>query len=415
MRIGYLVSAYPAVSHTFIRREVEAIRRRGAEVATFSVRRTNSSELHFESDLREAAQTRSILPASPFTLIRDHVWALVQRPISYVRTIVLSRRHRLPGVRGWLWAWFHFAEAIRLARFLDEDHISHLHSHFANSGATVGLLASSYLGLPWSVTLHGRADFSYPAVALLEDKIQQARFVVCVSHFGRASALSYADPNVADDKIFVVRCGLDFQTLPTARPEAVSHPRMRILSVGRLSYEKAQVGLLEALATLVREGVDVELEIVGEGPERARLEKRIQRLGLEDRCQLVGAMPETEVFERLETADVFALSSLIEGLPVSLMEAMALGVPVVAPRLAGIPELVEDHQTGLLFHPADWHGLTGCLRRLLEDASLRSTLVENARTKVAREYDVDLSVEPLWRRLVDDLDDELSREAEASR
>jgi glycosyltransferase involved in cell wall biosynthesis len=177
---------------------------------------------------------------------------------------------------------------------------------------------------------------------------------------------------------------------------------LRIVSVGRLSPEKAQVGLLEACAKLVEEGLDIELEIVGEGPERGRLEERIRRLGLGDRCKLVGALPETEVFRRVEGADVFALSSLIEGLPVSLMEAMALGVPVVAPRLTGIPELVVDGETGVLFHPADWGGLAAALRRLLEDASLRSSLAAKGREKVACEYDVDVSVEPLWKRLLEE-------------
>ncbi|MCP4904761.1 MAG: glycosyltransferase family 4 protein [bacterium] len=418
MRIAYLVSAYPAVSHTFIRREIEAIRRRGAEVSTFSVRRADPSGLNLESDLREAERTRSILPVGPFTLGHDHILALASRPIAYLRTFARSRRHRLPGMRGWLWAWFHFAEAIRLARLLASANVSHLHVHFANNGSTLGLLAASYLGLRWSMTLHGRADFSYPAVALLPDKMRRARFVACVSHFGRASALSYADPGVSDDKLFVVRCGLDGRALtPTSEsPKTIPRTRTRILSVGRLSLEKAQVGLLEAFAKLLREGIDAELEIVGEGVERARLEERIAELELEDRCRLAGALPETEVFERIQSADIFALSSLVEGLPVSLMEAMALGIPVVAPRLAGIPELVEDGETGLLFHPADWSGLAGCLRRLTEDASLRSLLVVKAREKVAQEFDIDLSVEALWLRFVEEEDRDLrSREMKSRR
>lgn len=410
MRIAYLVSAYPAVSHTFIRREVEAIRRRGGEVCTFSVRRTDPSALQFESDREEAKRTAAILPIDPFSLVVDHLWGLVRRPGAYLKMFLLSRQHRLPGLRGWLWAGFHFVEAVRLARMLDRAEVSHLHSHFANPGATVGMLAASFLGLRWSVTLHGRADFSYPAVALLGDKIRRADFVTCVSHFGRASALSYSDPDVPDGKIFVVRCGLDARTLPTVRREAASEGRrLRVLSVGRLSLEKAQVGLVEAIAILIRRGLDVELEIVGEGPERGRLEERIRSLGLDERCRLSGAMSESAVFERLQSADVFALSSLIEGLPVSLMEAMALGVPVVAPRLAGIPELVEEGQTGLLFHPADWEGLAECLTRLLEDAPLRSKLVENAIEKVAREYDVDRAVAPLWERLVAEEREDASR------
>jgi len=409
MRIAYLVSTYPAVSHTFIRREVEALRRRGAEISTFSVHRADVSSLQFESDQEEASRTGAILPVGPMALLVDHAWGLATRPRAYFETLRLSRSHRLPGLRGWLWAWFHFVEAVRLARMLDRARVSHLHSHFANPGATVGLLAAAMLGLRWSVTLHGRADFSYPAVALLGDKVRRAEFVACVSHFGRASALSYLhpqdDPDAADEKIFVVRCGLDSRTLParTTSGGAGGSPMrdgpLRILSVGRLSPEKAQVGLVEAVASLIRDGFEVELEIVGEGPERARLEERIRRLDVGAQCRLMGAMTEAEVFERLGRADVFALSSLIEGLPVSLVEAMALDVPVVAPRLAGIPELVEEGRTGLLFHPADWAGLAACLRRLIEDPALRSKLVVQAREKVEREFDVDRAVDPLWSKL----------------
>jgi glycosyltransferase involved in cell wall biosynthesis len=171
-----------------------------------------------------------------------------------------------------------------------------------------------------------------------------------------------------------------------------------VLCVGRLAREKAQRGLLDAFASVLEQGVDAELRIVGEGPERPHLEAAVAALGLAGRVTLPGAVAEEAIPAELAAADVFALSSVVEGLPVVLMEAMAHGVPVVAPRLAGIPELVEHERTGLLYAPTDWTGLAEHLVRLLRRPEERDRLAKEARVRVAEEFEIGRAVEPLLAR-----------------
>jgi glycosyltransferase involved in cell wall biosynthesis len=257
----------------------------------------------------------------------------------------------------------------------------------------VGLLACRLLNLSWSVTLHGTADLDYPSRLLIPKKVEAARFIVCVSDYGRAQALRIVQPPLWN-KFRVVRCGVSL----SAFPERIPHTgRMRIVSVGRLSPEKGQLGLLEAFSGLVKRGLDVELRIIGDGPLHAELQNRLQADGLADRCVLVGRRSEPEVAVELASADVFALSSFMEGLPVALMEALAMRLGVIAPSVAGIPELVEHERTGLLFTAGRWDQLEEGLARLISDPALRSRLGEAGRARVQAEFEIDTAVEPLFQ------------------
>lgn len=399
MRIGYLTSRYPAVSHTFIRREVAAVRARGIDVQTFAVRRPPLSELRSEEDRLERARTWTILPARPLGVLEAHVRGITRRPRDYLRTLRRALRHRVPGIRSALWASFHFTEAIYLAAELDRRGIEHLHSHFANSGGTIGLLAAQFLGIGWSQTLHGASDFQATARSLLREKIAAARFTACVSHFGRAQALQASDPTHWD-RVILSRCGIDLEMVPKRTNVPSSRRRLRVLSVGRLAPEKGHVGLVQAFADVIHQGIDAELRIVGEGPERERIEAEVARFGLKERCVLPGAASDTQCLREMQEADVFVLTSFMEGLPVVLMEAMAVGTPVIAPRLAGIPELVEDG-CGLLYAPAHRAELAERMTRLLRDPELRARLGEAGRQRVLEEFVVERAVEPLVERFSD--------------
>jgi glycosyltransferase involved in cell wall biosynthesis len=386
MKVGYLVSQYPAASHTFIRREVEALRLRGVEIQTFSVRRPTSMELKSPRDQAEFATTHYLLPANLKKLLSAHAFALAARPTAYLRVLLLAVRHRVPGVRALVWAVFHFAEAIQLARELELRQITRLHNHFANSGATVGLLASNFLKLPWSFTLHGISDTDYPAGLLLSAKIEAASFVACVSEFGRAQAMRLSTPEHWH-KLTIVRCGLDFKDLPKKRcRDPVRRPRL--ICVGRLSPEKGHLGLLEAFANMLARGIDAELVLVGDGPERDKIEEALSRLNLRDKIRLAGTLGEDATLAEIADADMLVLASFMEGLPVVLMEAMALGIPVVATRVAGIPELIVDEQNGLLFSPANWDELTEQLSRLLTDEVLRQQLGQAGRSRVFLNHNI---------------------------
>ncbi len=396
MRLAVLVSQYPAPSHTFIRREIDALRRRGMEVQTFSVRPPAPEEILSELDRREFAATRYVFPLSFVGLAAAHFSAIITRPSAYLVTLRASLKHRVPGLRSLGRALAYFVEGIYLSKWLRRAGVTHLHNHFANPAANVGYVCSLFLKLPWSLTLHGSADLAYPAGMLLGDKIRAAGFVACVSHYGRSQAMRTVEPEHWD-KLLIVRCGVELDALP---PRMRHDDRsIRFVSVGRLSPEKGQVGLVEAFAMLIAEGIDAKLRLVGDGADMERVRERIRERRLEQHCVLTGRLAEADALREIAGADVFVLASLMEGLPVVLMEALGIGVPVVAPCVAGIPELVTPERGGLLFSPGDWTGLAACMKRMAEDPPLRASLALTGRARIAAEFDVNKAVEPLYVRL----------------
>lgn len=390
-QIAYLTSQYPATSHTFILREVAALRTAGVSVHTFTVRPASDEELADGVIAAEAASTFVILAQGWASIAAAHAKLLVGSPVRYVRAFILAMRHRPPGLRGLGLAFAHFVEAVVLAEELRQRRITHLHNHFANSAATVGLLAAGMIDLPWSFMIHGISETDYPSGVTLPDKVRAARFVACASWFGRAQAMRVVEPEHWP-KIRVVRCGVPIEHLP--KPSSVRSGR-RVLCVGRLSPEKGQAGLLDVFAAIRERFNDAELELIGSGPEEKTLRDRAATLGLEDAVSFAGRRSEADTLAAIAKADILVMASLMEGLPIVLMEAMALRTAVVAPRLAGIPELVDDGRTGLLFTPANWGELQSTIELLLTDDELRARLAEGAYQTIVDQYDVSTSAELL--------------------
>ena len=391
-RLAYLTSQYPAASHTFIRREVEALRELGIDVETFSVRAPTSGEAANGMDRPEADRTFYLLRQSAISFFGAHVTTLFTRPGAYLKTFALALSHRAPGARGLFLGLAHFAESVLLARELKRRGTTHLHNHFANSAATVGLLATRLLGIGWSFTMHGISETDYPAGLMLGRKVEAADMVACVSWFGRAQGMRLVSPNHWE-KMHVVRCGLPFDRLPL-RGSASAEPQT-IICVGRLSPEKGQSGLLKVFASLLKKHPELRLRLVGDGPDQAMLENLGQDLGVGSSVSFLGRLSEEHTLAEIAQSDLLVLPSFMEGLPIVLMEAMALGVPVVASRVAGIPELVEDGTTGLLFAPSDWDGFEDQVERLLSDKVLYAAVAEQGKKKVSGEFDVHQSARQL--------------------
>lgn len=395
MKIGTLVSQYPAPSHTFIRREVAALRHGGLEVETFSIR---PGQALSAEDRAELARTFTVLPGSPFVLLGSALAAL-RHPARCVRAVRAMLRHSLPGLANRLRGLVYLAEGLRLAAELERRGVTHVHSHFANPAATAGLVASRFLGITWSVTIHGAtADFAGPMTPLLGRRVEDAVFVATVTEFGRRRLGQLVGGPV--DKAHVVRCGVDLERLPrpTRSPPRDGEP-LELINVARLSPEKGHLGLVEAFADLLQRGANCRLVIIGGGPEEAAIRAAIAARGLEGRVELRGALPESAVLEAMARAHVLVLSSRVEGLPVVLMEALGLELPVIAPAISGIPELVVDGQTGLLFPDGDWRALATQLERLVSDAPLRGQLAAAGRQRVLREFDARIAAAPLARLL----------------
>lgn len=395
MSVGYLISEYPARSHTFIRREIEAIRNHDIDIDIFAVHRPDPSSLLSALERKDYDETWSVFPVEVKSLVWAHWKSMFCNPRKYFYTFWRSLTHRNPGAKNLLWSFFYFFEAIYLCQELKQRNVTHLHVHFANVGASVGRLCHFYLGLSWSMTLHGASDFEFPAGPLLSDKLQSASFANCASYYGLSQCYRVLDPNDWE-KIFVSRCGIPYRDLPDSiEPSSEHDAPLKLYCVGRISSEKGHLGLLEALRICLEEGLSVELFLIGDGPDRPRLEQRIEELNLDPYIHLLGSQSEQEVLKMVRHADLFALPSFMEGIPLVLMEAMGLGVPVIAPRIAGIPELVIDHDTGLLFHPGDWRNMADCIMELAKDPDLANKLRNNARKKVAADFAIETAVLPL--------------------
>ena len=375
--VAYLVSEYDAPSHTFVRREVAALRAIGTDVCAFSIKASGNS----------GSEATCVLGRPLLTYVSALISALIGKPTIFFSTWLLALRHRAPGLRGLLWAQFHFVEAMMLAGLLSKAGAAHLHVHFANSGATVGMLATNYLRLPWSLTLHGISETDYPAGLLLPEKISHASFVACASYFMQAQAMRLVSPKQWH-KFRIVRCGVDCRRLSQICAHSNDAAIPKLICVGRLSPEKGHLGLLEVMQRLRGKGIDFSLNLVGDGPSRLVTEALVDRLGLSDRVFFSGFLKEDQTLSAIADSDILVLPSFMEGLPVVLIEALALGKPVIASRVAGIPELIEHGKSGLLFTPSDLVALEEAVAKLLTKRNDWNRMGGDGRLRVEHEFDI---------------------------
>jgi len=380
----YLTGEYPRVTDTFIQREVAALRAQGITIMTASIRRTGPEHLVGEEQIAEAAQTFHVLEAAKHPLrLAAAKLRLLRHPGRFFRAFALAWRTAPGGLRNWLWQMFYFAEAIMLADHMQRHGVRHLHNHIAKASCTVAMLASELSGIPYSFTLHGPDIFFAPDHWRLDEKIARARFVACISEFCRAQAMIFSD-RALWDKLHIVHCGIDPARYDPAPRQGPPH----LTFVGRLAAVKGVPVLLEALSFLKGELPRLRVTLIGDGPERARLEQDAADLGLRDVVDFAGYRSQSEVARALKVTDALVLPSFAEGVPVVLMEAMAAEVPVVATRIAGIPELVEDGVSGRLVPPGDAEALGAALRSLLDDADLRARMGAAGRQKVTDDFDI---------------------------
>ncbi|MEP5152401.1 glycosyltransferase family 4 protein [Planktotalea sp.] len=389
--IAYLTGEYPRATDTFIQREIAGLRLLGLDVQTCSIRRTDASHHVGDEQRKEAANTFHVLEAAknPAHLLKSHFNLLRQNPRRYGRALLDAWRTRAPGPKAALYQMIYFAEAGVLAQHMQNRGISHLHNHIATASCTVAMLASSLSGIPYSFTLHGPDIFFEPHRWRLDAKIASTRFVSCISHFCRAQAMNFSDQ--ADwRKLHIVHCGIEpDRYTPTARKRG-----KHLLFVGRLAGVKGVPVLLDTLTSLRETHPELKVTLIGDGPERAALEARATELGLGKIVDFVGYKSQTEVAETLAKTDIFVLPSFAEGVPVSLMEAMAAAVPVITTHVAGIPELVEDGTHGILTHAGDSASLSAAIDALLSDPEKATEMGKAGRQKVSHAFNI--AHETIW-------------------
>jgi colanic acid/amylovoran biosynthesis glycosyltransferase len=383
MKVAYVVSRFPAVSETFVVRELDAVAADpGVEVELHALFPALDEGVVHPAALPWVDRLRRPGPAAG---MRALAWWLLRRPVRmlHVLAVVVASYARRPRVlpRAVVAAVLAAAHA----RVLRADHV---HAHFATYPALAAWVAWRLTGTPFSFTAHAHDLFVHQA--MLARKAADAAFVVAISEFNEHFLREHAGPRPV---IHVVHCGVDLDRF-AFRPRRPGAPA-RLVCVATLKPQKGHAVLLRAVAALA----GVELDLVGDGPERRRLEAEARRLGIAGRVRFHGSLPEAAVAELLAAADVFVLPSVIapdgdmEGIPVALMEALASGLPAVATRQSGVPELVHDGRTGYLAEPGDVEGLRAAVERALADPPDAA----EGRALVEREFDQRRSA----RRLVE--------------
>lgn len=394
IRIAYLVSRYPAISHTFILREVERLRRMNFEVFVASINSPDRSEKGMTSEERdETATTFYVKREGVRGAALAHLGLLFTHPKSYVAGLWFALRLAGSDLRRLIFAVFYFVEAGILGRWMESQGLRHLHVHFANAASTVGLIASRTFPIEFSLTVHGPDEF-YDAPGLrLTEKIAGASFACCIGQFARSQLMNLSPPSDWP-KFEIGPLGVDPQ-LFAPRPFRPSPVTFELLCVGRLVPAKGQYVLVAAVQRLVKSTPNLRLRLVGEGPDREGLGRAIAEANLGRHVVLEGSVRQDRIRDYYRQADIFVLASFAEGIPVALMEAMAMEMPCVSTFVAGIPELIRTNVDGILVPPSDDRELASAIKRLVDDSALRRRLGIAARRRVMEKYDLDRNVKHL--------------------
>lgn len=386
-KIAYIVSLFPCWSETFILNEIIALTQKGVRVSIFSIRSDLEPLIHENA---KPFQTKTTY-ARFFPGIRDTLFWLMKKPLVVLglMRLVIFRRYKSfdIGIKN---IWCVFESCFFARRVLDKG-ITHLHAHFATYPTMVALGIHRLTGVPFSFTAHAHDIFLDKG--LLKEKVAAAQAVVAISEYNKKYIINHCGAHAAA-KIQVIHCGLD---LTEWHREEKTRERHLIVAVGRLTPMKGFDVLIKACAIL-KNKVNINCQIVGSGPARRSLEQLIAKHGLYDNVRLTGAKDNQEVKELISRAAVFVAPSVWDdrdgqdGIPLVLMEAMALGTPVIASTLSGIPELVDDEKNGMLVEPGNADQLAAKILRLVSDRILSFDLATAGRKKIEAEFDVEKTV-----------------------
>lgn len=385
MKLCYLINQYPKASHSFIRREILELEAQGASVLRLALRGWRDRPVD-PLDVIEQGRTRYLLRSGATGLPLAMLAQVLAHPLRFLRalgeTFALARR----SDRSFFLHLVSFAEACRAANWMRAAGIAHMHAHFGTNSAEVALLAAMLAGIPFSFTVHGPEEFDHPEGLCLPEKIHRAASVIAISSYGRSQLCRWVDlPQWR--KISIVHCGLDSDFLGVeATAPAVSNT---LVCVGRLCEQKGQLLLLEALRKVLDRGYDCRLVLAGDGEMRTIVERQIAALGLDEHVVITGWIDSARVKQEIVSARALVLPSFAEGLPVVLMEALALSRPVISTYVAGIPELVRDGECGWLVPAGDVEELSGAMIECLEASpSALAALGENGRSRVLESHDI---------------------------
>ena len=386
MKILYVATNFTALSHTFITREINALRERGETVALLSIRTpTTSAATQPECDL---AGCRYVYPTPLLPFLGAIVAVMVTSPRRFARAVASAFASADDPLHHRFKLLYQMLNSCRFVAWVRREGIEHIHSHFAGSPTSFAMFLAVLTGRPFTFTDHGAGIF-HERIGL-DTKFRLAAGISAISEF---NIQFYPQVAATVPPVQVVRCGLDLSQFTFRAREACGSPA-RILAVSRIVPKKGFTHLLDGLALLDREGIPWQGSLVGEGPSLPELQAKARALGLDDRLEFTGARQQDDIRAMMVGADMFVLPCVVapdgdmDGIPVTLMEAMACGCPVISTRVSGVPELVIDELSGLLLAPNDGEAVGRAMVRLVQEPGLVKSLSRGGRARVEEEFDI---------------------------
>jgi colanic acid/amylovoran biosynthesis glycosyltransferase len=367
MQITYLINQYPKVSHIFIRREILALEKQGANVQRIAQRGWDD-KLVDEQDLSEREKTQYIVKQGLTSLLLSAIKVLINSPRTFFRVLCIALGLVKGSDRSFAHHLIYFFEACQMQPWLKAHNSSHIHAHFGTNSSEIAMFASQLSGIPYSFTVHGPEEFDKPQALKLNQKIRYAKFVAAISSFGRSQLYRWAD--FQDwSKIKEVHCGLESSFYESSVP--ITPKKQSMVCVGRICEQKGQLLLVEAIKKLHDKGIDVYLVLAGDGEMREEVEALINAYALNAFITITGWISSDEVRHHILSAEIMVLPSFAEGLPVVIMEAMSLKRLVVSTYVAGIPELIKHKENGWLCAAGDVDALAEVLQEALATSKPR--------------------------------------------
>jgi len=403
VKVAYIMSRFPKLTETFILYEMLAVKKEGAQVEVYPLLREKTKEMHPEAV--PFVQAAHFQPFISWPIIQANIHFLVHKPGPYLGALWTLLKANWGSFRFLLGALGIFPKSALFARQMKAEKINHVHAHFASHPAAAAFIIHRLVGIPYSFTAHG-SDLHRDR-HMLREKVAEASFVVAISDYNKELIVSECQGNYRE-KVEVIHCGVDMDVFQN-RSRQMNHNSgekpFSILCVGTLHEVKGQAYLIQACGQLRDKGIDFECHFVGDGPDRNALVQLASSLSISEKVHFHGQQKQAKIAQMLQDVDVLVAPSVPtsdgrrEGIPVVLIEAMSSGVPVIASRISGIPELVIDGSTGLLVPYRDVNELANALQRYYQDPELRERLGQSGRKKVTDEFDLYKNAASLVERI----------------
>lgn len=392
MRVTYIINQYPKVSHTFIRREILALKRLGIEVQRVAMRGWDEKQID-EEDIKEQVNTQYVLKQGIFLLLIFTLKILLSKPVVFFNTLKLAIKMSKRADRSVIYHLIYLVEACQALHWAKQFNATHIHAHFGTNPSEVAMLMSALSNIPYSFTVHGPEEFDRPQFLKIAEKINRSKFVVAISSFGKSQLQRWVD-FAQWQKIKIVHCGLERSFYQI---EATEYPKKpQLVCVGRICEQKGQLLLIEAAKKLADAHVDFELILAGDGEMRHEVELLIEKCDLKSKVTITGWISSQAVRQYILDSQVLVLPSFAEGLPVVIMEAMSLKRAVISTYIAGIPELIKHNENGWLCVAGDVDDLTQTLQRALSTPIERlQEMGESAYKAVISRHDIDIEAAKL--------------------